>query len=148
MKRRWKGNEYRLKCIKGFGWIRLSQVEGGEKNAWPTTVTKHVLFCIWLLSCHVIISRIIRVVWCISGSLLFWLSKKGGFWFLSFIVWISQNLLSYTWTRVISSPDMYLFIFLFVIVFPQLEGRFHGSRNLSDLFPAVPPAPGTVSSVG
>ena len=110
---------------------------------------EHVLFCIWLLSCHVIILRIIRVVWCISGSLLFWLSKKGGFWFPSFIVWISQNLLSYTWTRrVISSPDMYLFIFLFVIVFPQLEGRFHGSRNLSDLFPAEPPAPRTVSSVG
>ena len=33
MKRRGKGNEYRLKCIKGFGWIRLSQVEGGEENA-------------------------------------------------------------------------------------------------------------------
>lgn len=45
--------------------------------------------------------------------------------------------------------DLHLFIFLFVIVSPQLEGRFHGdSRNLSDVFPAAPPAPGTVSSVG
>ena len=36
-------------------------------------------FGIWLLSCHVIISRIICVIWYISGFLLLWLSNVSEF---------------------------------------------------------------------
>lgn len=42
-------------------------------------------------------------------------------------------------TWVVSSHDVYLL--LFIVSLPQLECKFHRSRDLSDLFPVVRPAP-------
>lgn len=49
-------------------------------------------------------------------------------------IWYSVHLLMDTWA--VSSHDVYLFIFLFPVSLPHLDCKFHGSRNLSDLFSA------------